>query len=57
MKYFKEKSSEVLKELIQVPRKGLSDSEVQRRLTKYGYNEFTKQKQESIWMEIKKRHI
>ena len=53
MKYFKEKTSNVLKELEVDSDKGLSNSEAKSRLEKYGPNEFTKQEKGSIWDDIK----
>ncbi len=53
MKYFNEESSEVLKELKVDSSKGLSSSEVKKRLEQYGPNEFTKQEKASIWDSIK----
>ncbi|MCB2291460.1 calcium-translocating P-type ATPase, PMCA-type [Clostridium sp. CS001] len=53
MKYFNEKSSEVLKELKVDSSKGLSSLEVKERLEKYGANEFTKQEKGSIWDSVK----
>ena len=53
MKYFKEKTFNVLKELEVDSDKGLSNSEAKSRLEKYGPNEFTKQEKGSIWDDIK----
>lgn len=53
MKYFNEKSSEVLNELKVDSSKGLSSLEVKERLEKYGANEFTKQEKGSIWDSVK----
>lgn len=53
MKYFNEKSSEVLNELKVDSSKGLSSTEVKERLEKYGANEFTKQEKGSMWDSIK----
>ncbi len=53
MKYFKEKTSEVLKNLNVNENKGLSEKEVKERLEKYGRNEFTKKEEGSIWDDIK----
>lgn len=53
MKYFNEKSSEVLRELKVDSSKGLSSLEVKERLEKYGANEFTKQEKGSIWDSVK----
>jgi P-type Ca2+ transporter type 2C len=53
MKYFNEKGSEVVKELHTSITEGLSSSEVQRRLIKYGYNEFSKKEGHSIWVDIR----
>jgi len=53
MKYFNEKSSEVLNELKVDSSKGLSSLEVKERLEKYGANEFTKQEKASIWDSVK----
>ncbi|MBU3072260.1 calcium-translocating P-type ATPase, PMCA-type [Clostridium estertheticum] len=53
MKYFNEQSLEVLNNFKVDSSKGLSNSEIKQRLEKYGANEFTKQKQGSIWDSIK----
>lgn len=53
MKYFKEKSSNVLKSLSVNEHKGLSEEEVKERLEKYGLNEFSKKEESSIWDDIK----
>ncbi|MCB2339429.1 calcium-translocating P-type ATPase, PMCA-type [Clostridium estertheticum] len=53
MKYFNEQSLEVLNNFKVDSSKGLSNSEIKQRLEKYGDNEFTKQKQGSIWDSIK----
>ncbi|MGH4050227.1 MAG: calcium-translocating P-type ATPase, PMCA-type [Clostridium sp.] len=53
MKYFNKQSSEVLHDLKVDSSKGLSSSEIEKRLAKYGLNEFTKQEKGSIWDSIK----
>ncbi|MBU3114287.1 calcium-translocating P-type ATPase, PMCA-type [Clostridium lacusfryxellense] len=53
MKYFNKQSSEVLSDLKVDSSKGLSSSEIEERLAKYGPNEFTKQEKGSIWDSIK----
>lgn len=53
MKYFNEKSSEVLEALNVNSSTGLSALEAKTRLEKYGANEFTKQEKGSIWDDIK----
>lgn len=53
MKYFNEEASKVLEELTVDPAKGLSNSEAQDRLLKYGPNEFSKQEKGSLWDDIK----
>jgi len=53
MKYFNVESSSVLTELKVDSSKGLSSSEVNERLVKYGNNEFTKQERGSIWDSVK----
>jgi Ca2+-transporting ATPase len=53
MKYFNEKASAVINELKLDEAKGLSDAEVKKRLEKYGYNEFTKKEEGSLWDDIK----
>lgn len=53
MKYFNEETSKVLEELKVDLAKGLSNSEAQDRLSKYGPNEFSKQEKGSIWEDIK----
>ncbi|WP_027626726.1 calcium-translocating P-type ATPase, PMCA-type [Clostridium lundense] len=52
MKYFNVKIKDVLKEFQVDDSKGLSDIEVKKRIEKYGYNEFTKQEEGSIWEDI-----
>jgi Ca2+-transporting ATPase len=53
MRYFNEKTSNVLDELKVDSSKGLSTSEAKARLDKYGPNEFTAQEKGSIWDDIK----
>ncbi|WMJ79721.1 calcium-translocating P-type ATPase, PMCA-type [Clostridium sp. MB40-C1] len=53
MKYFNEKSSEVLDNLNVTSSTGLSTSEAKSRLEKYGPNEFTQQEKGSLWDSIK----
>ncbi|MEL7598139.1 MAG: cation-transporting P-type ATPase, partial [Clostridiaceae bacterium] len=53
MKYFNEKSSEVLEALNVNSSTGLSALEAKTRLEKYGANEFTKQEKGSLWDDIK----
>ncbi len=53
MKYFNEKTSNVLNDLNVDSSKGLSTSEAKTRLDKYGPNEFTAQEKGSIWDDIK----
>jgi len=53
MKYFNKQSSEVLSDLKVDSSTGLSSSEIEKRLAKYGPNEFTKQEKGSIWDSIK----
>jgi len=53
MRYFNEKTSNVLNDLNVDSSKGLSTSEAKTRLNKYGPNEFTAQEKGSIWDDIK----
>ena len=53
MKYFNKQSSEVLNDLKVDSITGLSSSEIEKRLAKYGSNEFTKQEKGSIWDSVK----
>ncbi|MBZ9686800.1 calcium-translocating P-type ATPase, PMCA-type [Clostridium estertheticum] len=53
MKYFNEKSLEVLNNFEVDSSKGLSSSQIKQRLEKYGPNEFTKQERGSIWDSVK----
>ncbi|MBU3112690.1 calcium-translocating P-type ATPase, PMCA-type [Clostridium lacusfryxellense] len=53
MKYFNKQSSEVLSDLNVDSSTGLSSSEIEKRLAKYGPNEFTKQEKGSIWDSIR----
>lgn len=53
MKYFNESAANVIKNLQSNETEGLCDSEVKKRIDKYGYNEFTKQEEGTLWDEIK----
>ena len=53
IKYFNEKSLEVLNNFEVDSSKGLSSSQIKQRLEKYGPNEFTKQERGSMWDSIK----
>ena len=53
MKHFNKQSSEVLSDLNVDSSTGLSSSEIEKRLAKYGPNEFTKQEKGSIWDSIR----
>ncbi|MBX4261837.1 calcium-translocating P-type ATPase, PMCA-type [Clostridium estertheticum] len=53
MKYFNKQSSEVLSDLNVDSDIGLSSSDIEERLAKYGSNEFTKQEKGSIWDSVK----
>ncbi len=53
MKYFNEPKEKVLEELKVDPGKGLSSTDAKSRQEKYGKNEFTPGKEETLWDSIK----
>lgn len=53
MKYYNVQAKEVLKELNVNEKVGLDNSEIEKRIEKYGVNEFTKKESKSLWDEIK----
>lgn len=53
MKFFAEHKDDVLKKLGVDTNHGLSDQEVSQRIKEYGENEFSKQKEGSIWDELR----
>lgn len=53
MKYFNENYDKVLDELRVVKTQGISDEEAKKRLEEYGYNEFDKKEDSSLWKDIK----
>lgn len=53
MKYFNEDYSKVLDSFGVEESKGISDSQVKERLEQYGYNEFDKKEESSLWDDIK----
>lgn len=53
MKFFAEHTQNVLEALRVHTDKGLTDEEVSMRIKQYGTNEFSKQKEDSIWEEIR----
>ena len=53
MKFFNKSYLEVLEDLKVNSDKGLSDSEVKSRLEQYGYNEFDKKEEDSLWDSLK----
>lgn len=52
MKFFAEETTDVLKALGVEGDKGLTDEQASTRIQEYGENEFTKQKQPSLWDEL-----
>ena len=53
MKFFNKSYLEVLEDLKVNSAKGLSDLEVKSRLEQYGYNEFDKKEEDSLWDDLK----
>lgn len=54
-KYHKKEASEVIKELAADPKNGLTTTEAEKRVEKYGLNELAKKEKESIWEKIKEQ--